>query len=111
NPLHPRGNSGVWEGFVAEAAAGARYKYELQGPDGRLLPLKADPLARQTEPPPATASIVPEPGGFSWTDEAWMQSRASRHEPEAALSIYEVHFGSWRRTPGRSESDWQDTGP
>ena len=30
------------------------------GPDGGVLPLKADPVAQQTERPPATGSVVPE---------------------------------------------------
>lgn len=110
HPLTLRGSSGVWEGFVPGACAGARYKYELHGPDGRLLPLKADPLARQTERPPATASVVPEPVQFEWTDEPWMRSRVQRQGPDAPLSIYEVHFGSWKRSDGSGENDWQNTG-
>lgn len=110
NPMGPRGSSGVWETFVPDAPVGSRYKYELHGPDGRLLPLKADPLARQTEMPPATASIVPEPGDFRWSDDAWMRDRTAHQTPEAPLSIYEVHFGSWRHCAGRMDSDWEGTG-
>ncbi|NYT22368.1 1,4-alpha-glucan branching protein GlgB [Alcaligenaceae bacterium] len=97
--LHSR-NSGVWEAFVPAVGAGARYKYALRGSDGRRLPLKADPLARQAEPPPATASVVADDAPFIWTDDEWMRGRAGRQAPEAPLSIYEVHFGSWRRPEG-----------
>ncbi len=41
------------------------------------LPLKADPLARATEPPPATASVVADPTPHVWHDEMWMRQRAA----------------------------------
>jgi len=44
--------------FVPEARAGDKYKYEIVGPDGHLLPLKSDPLAFAAELRPQTASIV-----------------------------------------------------
>ena len=56
-----RHSAGVWELFVPRLRAGERYKYEIVGPDGEVLPLKADPLARATERPPATASVVGKP--------------------------------------------------
>ena len=49
-----------------------RYKYDIVGPDGDAVPLKADPVARQTETPPATASIVAEPDDHRWHDYDWM---------------------------------------
>lgn len=110
NPMSLRRECGVWEGFVPAATIGSRYKYEIHDSQGKLLPLKADPLARQTERPPATASVVPEPAAFVWTDEAWMHRRAARQGHDAPLSIYEVHFGSWRRPSGGGEPDWRDTG-
>jgi 1,4-alpha-glucan branching enzyme len=48
-------------------AAGTLYKYEILGPNG-LLPLKADPVALQAEAPPRTASVVPDPTPFRWSD-------------------------------------------
>ena len=58
NPMRLRYPAGVWELFIPASGAGARYKFAIVGPDGWRLPLKADPLARATEPPPATASVV-----------------------------------------------------
>src|SRR5204863_4668323 len=55
--MRVRGN-GFWEIFVPEAKHGAKYKYEIIGPDGHLLPLKSDPLAFAAELRPQTASIV-----------------------------------------------------
>lgn len=95
DPMHLRAECGVWEVFIPGVVPGDRYKYQLHGPDGRLLPLKADPLARRTEEPPATASVVAEPGDFDWTDGEWMAARGPKQEPDAPMSIYEVHFGSW----------------
>ena len=59
---HPmrRRDAGLWEIFLPGLGVGAAYKYEILGPNG-LLPQKADPVARQAEVPPATASIVAAP--------------------------------------------------
>ena len=56
-PLERVGSSGVWFGHVDGAAAGDRYKYRIHGADGRWMD-KADPLARATEAPPRTASVI-----------------------------------------------------
>ncbi len=42
-------------------SAGDKYKFEIVGPDGRLLPLKSDPVAFANELRPRTASIVVDP--------------------------------------------------
>ena len=97
HPMRLRQSAGVWELFVPRIAPGERYKYEIVGPSGEILPLKADPLARATERPPATASVVPQPCSFRWTDGDWMQSRAASQQPSSPMSIYEVHAGSWLR--------------
>ena len=57
-PMRRRHAGGLWEIFVPGLRPGHLYKYELIGPDGGLLPLKADPYAEQAEHPPGTASIV-----------------------------------------------------
>jgi 1,4-alpha-glucan branching enzyme len=100
HPMRLRAEAGVWELFIPRLAAGEAYKYEIVGPDGGVLPLKADPLARQTEAPPATASIVAPNPAFDWTDADWMAGRAARQKPDAPISIYEVHTGSWMRPWG-----------
>ncbi|WP_371745133.1 1,4-alpha-glucan branching protein GlgB [Xanthobacter sp. YC-JY1] len=97
--MRRRGASGVFEIFIPRVGPGAFYKYEIVGPDGALLPLKADPVARATQLPPETASVVPSPRTHRWRDEAFMASRAARNAPSAPISIYEVHAGSWRRDP------------
>ncbi len=99
HPMRLRHGAGVWELFVPAglgAGPGSRYKFELVGADGPLL-VKADPVARCTEPPPATASVVADPSPLRWSDAAWMEARAARQRPDAPIAIYEVHAGSWLR--------------
>ncbi|SJZ62762.1 1,4-alpha-glucan branching enzyme [Lysobacter spongiicola DSM 21749] len=106
HPMRLRQSAGVWELFLPGLGAGARYKYEILGPDGTHLPLKADPVARATECPPATASIVAAPEAFEWTDGDWMDRRQARQSPDAPVSIYELHAGSWMRDEDGEPLDW-----
>jgi len=99
HPMYLRREVGVWEIFIPGVAAGARYKYELENGDGHLLPLRSDPIAFASELRPKTASIVWDAPPFAWTDGAWLAGRAARQRRDAAISIYEVHLGSWRRKP------------
>jgi 1,4-alpha-glucan branching enzyme len=90
--MRVRGN-GFWEIFVPEARAAHHYKYEIIGPDGRMLPLKSDPLAFAAELRPKTASIVVDPDSVARPRPA----PANINALDAPISIYEVHLGSWRR--------------
>ena len=81
---------------------GALYKYEIKGPNRRLLPLKADPFGFRAERLPGTASIVHGMGHYEWGDAAWMEERESKSALDAPMAIYEVHLGSWRRNPDGS---------
>nr|WP_307815353.1 1,4-alpha-glucan branching protein GlgB [Streptomyces sp. 7-21] len=93
-PMRSLGTSGVWELFVPGVGPGARYKFEVHGSDGRRT-LRADPMARRTECPPATASVVWE-SSYTWGDGAWMRARARRRWHAEPMSVYEVHLPSWR---------------
>ena len=92
-----RHECGVWELFVPGLAASALYKYEIKGPDGELVPLKADPFAFGAERPPATASVVRSLDHFAWRDADWQHHRAASSDRSAPISIYEAHLGSWKR--------------
>ncbi len=108
HPMRLRPQAGVWELFVPRLRPGERYKYEIVGADGELL-LKADPMARATECPPATGSVVAAPMEYRWNDREWMESRSAG--PAAPMSIYEVHAGSWLRPHGPGTSlDWDELG-
>ncbi len=89
------GNSGVWELFIPKLTAGSLYKFEIHPASGRPL-FKADPYAQHTEVPPDTSSIVYD-SKYKFRDAKWIKNRAARQHCREPLSIYEVHFGSWRR--------------
>jgi len=99
NPMRLRHDAGVWELFIPELPPGLRYKFEMAGPDGRLLPQKADPVAFASEQPPATASVLHAASGFRWRDDEWISQRAGQDMRKAPMSIYECHLGSWARVP------------
>jgi 1,4-alpha-glucan branching enzyme len=95
--MRSMGSGGIWEIFLPDVAAGARYKFELLTPD-RELRLKTDPYAQEVEAPPKTASVVIAPK-HEWRDDEWLARRATSKPLERPMSIYEVHPGSWRRNP------------
>jgi 1,4-alpha-glucan branching enzyme len=107
HPMRRRLPAGVWELFIPRLRPGERYKYELLDRDGRPLPLKADPVARQAEPAPATASIVSDPTPHRWSDAGWMEDRTGRSYVQSPMSVYEVHAGSWFHPDGHAP-DWYD---
>jgi len=98
-----RREAGVWEIFLPGVGPGARYKYELLGPSGDLLPLRADPFAFRSERRPANASVVAAPPAYEWNDEGWLRARAEKQRRDAPIQIYEVHLGSWRRVPEQGD--------
>ena len=94
--LHP--GTGIWEIFLPGVEIGTRYKYEILSDAG--VALKSDPYAYAFEPEePRTASAVYDLGGYAWDDTGWMSERARRNALDAPIAIYEVHIGSWRRSP------------
>lgn len=107
HPMRRRGDSGVWELFIPRVVSGECYKYEILDRGGSVLPLKADPLGRATQLPPGTASIVPRSSSHDWLDAEWMESRAHRQNAAAPISIYELHPGSWVRSPDGETLDWR----
>ena len=100
-PMRSLGSSGLWELFVPGVDAGTRYKYSVHGADGSVRQ-HADPLATRSEPPPRTASVVFE-STYGWQDDDWMTRRVSGAGTPGAMSVYEVHPGSWRAGLGWRE--------
>jgi 1,4-alpha-glucan branching enzyme len=103
-------DAGVWEIFIPDIGAGRPYKFEIIGPRGARLPLKADPFAFHSELRPDTASVTAVPLAHEWGDEAhrahWRRADP-RREP---ISIYEVHAGSWRRHDDGTFLSWDELG-
>src|SRR5688500_1039506 len=87
--------SGIWELFIPDLAPGSLYKYEIRAP-GYPPFLKSDPYAFYMEVPPNTSSIVYQPT-YKFRDQKWLKQREGREHYKLPLSIYELHFGSWRR--------------
>jgi 1,4-alpha-glucan branching enzyme len=96
--MRKRIDSGLWEIFIPAIAEGELYKFEILGPSGQIMPLKADPFGLEAQFRPSTASIVVRDIEFAWTDADYLERRAARDPRRDPLSIYEVHLGSWRRT-------------
>jgi 1,4-alpha-glucan branching enzyme len=90
--MRVRGN-GYWEIFVPGARAGDKYKYEIVTRDGRLLPLKSDPIAFGSEMRPATASVIVDAEKLPRPKPA----RETINTLDQPMAIYEVHLGSWRK--------------
>jgi 1,4-alpha-glucan branching enzyme len=105
HPMRNHVSAGVWDIFIPRLGAGATYKYELLGPDGGLLPLKADPVAAAAEPPPATASVIVDER-LRWTDQDWFKRRAEGVATNAPISVYEVHAASWLQEEEQGENGW-----
>ncbi len=99
HPMRMRHSAGVWELFIPGLKAGLRYKFEIKGPDGHMLPLRADPIAFASQRPPETASVLHASREFDWKDRSWMAERPVRDPRKAPMSIYECHLGSWARVP------------
>ena len=100
--------SGRWTLHVEGAAHGDLYKYRIEGADGRWTD-KADPHARRAEPPPGNASQVWRLD-HGWHDGEWMATRGERQSARRAMSIYEVHLGSWQRRDDGHYLNYRDLG-
>ena len=105
HPMRLRQNAGIWELFIPRMGAGTVYKYEIIGPDG-LLPLKADPIARQVQIPPATASIVADPA-IPPPRSVPLRNVQPRGF-DKPLAIYEVHAASWMRHFDGKSYSWSE---
>ncbi len=108
HPMRALVTSGLWEIFLPDLGVGDRYKFEVVTARNQAV-LKADPCGRYFEIPPLTASIVWDASGYTWADQSWMQARAAHGMwSRDAMSIYEVHLGSWRRTDGNRSLTYRE---
>ena len=108
HPMRGRVDIGVWEIFLPDIDVGRAYKYRITGPDGTVQPLKADPFAFASELRPKTASVIARPGKPQWHDEAHRAHWASVDPRREAISIYEVHPGSWQRDDNGWFLSWDE---
>ena len=97
-PMRVHPGVGVWELFLPGVDEGTVYKYEILPQNGPPF-LKSDPFAFRTELRPATAAVVHRIGEYAWGDGDWLDHRRAVSNAPRAMSVYEVHLGSWRRIP------------
>lgn len=114
HPLRKRLECGAWEIFIPENSAyqnvsvGSNYKFEIKDQHGNLLPLKSDPYAIQAQFRPETSSVVADESEYDWQDGDWMSTRELRNSHQSAISIYEVHLGSWQRDENNYFLNYRD---
>ena len=104
NPMTKAGPIGVFETFVPGAKIGQLYKFFIIGMNGEHI-FKADPYANEAELRPGTASRITDIRDFKWKDGTWMKNRQKFDETKDAMSIYEVHPGSWMKHPATEEDE------
>lgn len=95
HPMRKLRAAGIFELFVPGVDEGEIYKYEIKCKGGMTY-LKADPYANYCEVRPNTASIV-RSLDYDWTDSEWLDKRRRTDAKSIAMSVYEVHLGSWIR--------------
>lgn len=98
HPMRKRVESGIWEIFIPGVGEQAHYKFELRNCFGQIV-LKGDPYAFYSQHGLQTASLVFNLDRFTWSDREWMEARRTREWHKEAVSVYEVHLGSWARVP------------
>jgi 1,4-alpha-glucan branching enzyme len=96
-PMRVHYDVGVWDCFVAGIGTGDLYKYFIESRFNGYSVEKADPYGFAAEIRPRTASKVWDLTQYGWNDGDWMNARRDRFLQEEAMSIYEVHLGSWMR--------------
>ena len=104
NIMTKAGPIGVFEIFIPGAAIGQLYKFFIIGMHDEQL-YKADPFANETELRPGTASRITDITDYKWHDAQWLKKREKFNEVTDAMSIYEVHIGSWMKHP------WSEQNP
>ena len=104
DPMVKAGPIGVYETFVPGAKIGQLYKFYIVGMHGEQL-YKADPYGNEAEKRPGTASRITDIRDYKWKDTTWMKNRQKFDETKDAMSIYEVHPGSWMKHPYTEENE------
>jgi 1,4-alpha-glucan branching enzyme len=98
HPLFVRWDgSGIWEGFIPNVGNDETYKYYIKSSTGEDLE-KSDPFALRWEVAPRTASLVADTY-YEWKDKDWMANRYGHNGLNRPYSVYEMHVGSWARSP------------
>ena len=97
---------GIFECVIEGVSEFDSYKYLIISNDGREI-YKSDPYAYHFECRPGTASKVYNLDGYKWNDSKWMNKRQAPYND--AVSIYEMHLGSWRRYEDGNNFSYEKT--
>jgi len=97
HPMRNRGQSGIWELFIPGLHDGDAYKYEILSTHGHVF-TKADPYGTRMGLRPETTSLITRDSAYGWKDSTWITRRNEWNWQHEAVSIYELHPGSWRQT-------------
>jgi 1,4-alpha-glucan branching enzyme len=106
--LHPMcmlGSSGIHELFIPGVEEGSLYQFQIKTREGLFL-YKTDPYGNCAQLRPGKASVVTDLNDFKWQDKKWLGKRKALKRDEIrreAMSIYEVHLGSWRKRQDGTE--------
>ncbi len=107
HPMRSRGQSAVWEIFIPALHKGDNYKFEILTEHGKII-IKCDPYGQSMPLRPDTTSQIIDNTPYQWTDKSWLASRSQFDWLHKAISIYEVHAGSWRLTPEGHFMNWRE---
>ncbi|HET6516231.1 MAG TPA: 1,4-alpha-glucan branching protein GlgB [Thermodesulfovibrionales bacterium] len=103
HPMQSLGSSGIWSVFIPGIPEGMPYKFEVRSKIQKYVIQKSDPFGFFFELRPKSASLVYDINGYPWGDASWIEGRSRTPWLESAISIHEVHLGSWMRVPGEKE--------
>jgi 1,4-alpha-glucan branching enzyme len=97
--MQRRSESGIWEVFIPNLTEGTHYKLAVKSRFLGYKVDKADPFGFFAEVRPTTDSRIWDIDKHTWNDAEWMEQRPQRQALDKPMSIYEVHPGSWKRSP------------
>ena len=105
NVMQCDNDMGIYQLFIPGIKEGALYKYCITTYNDKLL-YKADPYGNYAELRPGNASRVTDLAKpYRWGDSPWLNKRQEFDPAKDAMSIYEVHPGSWKKHPAQGEDD------
>ncbi|MDK9707831.1 MAG: 1,4-alpha-glucan branching protein GlgB [Desulforhopalus sp.] len=102
HPMRSLGASGIWELFIPHLQEEEIYKFQIKTQEGYNLE-KSDPYQFYGELRPKSGSVVKTIDKYTWNDQQWQDARRTTAPYDQAMTIYEVHPGSWRRDPADPE--------
>ena len=113
--LEPRGNSGIWEGFVPEAKKGDLYKFRIRSHQNEYVIDKADPFGVWHQEPPRTASVVWDLGMCGRTTsgcKSAMPGTLCRHRCQFTSCTWDHGCVCLKRAIGRCPiANWRPASP